>query len=219
MITMMKKSVLKKYGWAVALTGMVLFAALPVRATTINLSNVQGPCVATPVGPQSQHLGFDTGQVQEYFQAVQPCHIEFQIGFDPIDAPLVQIAIDKDVFNNPDYPILDWKDFHIELAMLDASGALIQPDGLGFIFDPLPPVSSSGHFVLNELSDQHMLWFDGFLPVGETATFWLGIQVPNISGTGLETIVLWQIPTVPEPEMVGLLLLGLLGIAALRRRR
>ncbi|MFQ5533906.1 MAG: PEP-CTERM sorting domain-containing protein [Sphingomonadales bacterium] len=212
----MKKALLRSTA-ALLLLGAVIFAGSTAQATNIGLGQVVGSCNATQVAPLGLHLGFTTAQVNETFNDVQPCHLEFRIEFDPA-APFVEIAIDKDVFNDPNNPIRHWKDFHIELAMLDAQGQLIAPQDLFFIPNPAP-IDTSGHFDLDPIRDPHLLWFFGKLPVGQVATFWLGINVPNLQGLDAETIILWQIPTVPEPASMTLFGAGLLGLGFLVRRR
>ena len=84
-----------------------------------------------------------------------------------------------------------------------------------------PPMDTTGHFSLYSETSQG-LWFDGYLPDGEMATFWAAVYVP-LDATGYGHFELEQtakvVPeVVPEPSSLLLLGSGLAGLAGWRWR-
>lgn len=144
------------------------------------------------------------------------------------------IAIDKDVYNGTPYR---WTDFHMSIGILDIDQVFPQ-QGLDFKDNPAPVDESDllGHLMRGENQNgaPELWWFSddnvprngaphpGVSP-GETARFWLGITVPSNlffldSATGQEkfTFTIRQHWT-PSPGAMAVLGLG--GLAAVRRRR
>lgn len=138
----------------------------------------------------------------------------------------VKIELEKDVVNASGF---DWTDFHMELGFgtgdnfVPISGTPLA--GLLSFGDAPPPADVSGAFDLTGFGPGTQ-WYDGSLPQGGIANFWMLICIDplldELDGTldGMTTFTLRQYATVPEPAS-GLLMfagLALIQAAALRRR-
>lgn len=146
------------------------------------------------------------------------------------------IAIDKDVTN---FEPWHWTDFHMTLGR--GTGATFvessENDELFFKTNPAPlnelpflgpnPVIAFPDVSFDEPVDPDTIWFTGAPGVapGQTTGFWLGINIPEsfftpippIPGGGSSaTFTLRQHATIPAPSAI--LMLGLAGLAAARRR-
>ncbi len=174
-----------------------------------------------PVG----HLEFSTADVFETANSLNPFDLVIKVSGMPVGG-LVTIAFDKHATNNTN---VTWSDFHMELGTGVGPGFVLSDEIDQLAFVPPAPIEMNGFFPVFT-SDEPLptgpdvLWYFGSLAPGETAVWWLAIQVPDdIDGVidGMATFTLRQQPTVaaPEPAALSLLAFGACGLLLRRRRR